>query len=132
MCSSSAFFWARCGNLKANHLGSNDLKQKTCQRAAAKTSRGFGLDGFCLLLLYRELLRFKSFVNLVDLRRASILILLSLLPLPLQFPSSQSQVTFCHMRQLTCLDLKRWSRPVLHDLSCMCVCSGFIRGAAQH
>lgn len=42
--------------------------------------------------LFREPLRFKGFVSLVDLRRASILIVLSLLPLPLQFPSSQSQV----------------------------------------
>ncbi|CAJ1051212.1 ral GTPase-activating protein subunit beta-like [Xyrichtys novacula] len=44
------------------------------------------------VLLDRELLRFKGFVSPVDLRRASILILLSLLPLPLQFPSVQSQV----------------------------------------
>ncbi|KAG8007218.1 Ral GTPase-activating protein subunit beta [Nibea albiflora] len=44
------------------------------------------------VLLDRELLRFKSFVSVVDLRRASILILLSLLPLPLQFPSVQSEV----------------------------------------
>ncbi|XP_071349372.1 ral GTPase-activating protein subunit beta-like isoform X2 [Trachinotus anak] len=44
------------------------------------------------VLLDRDLLRFKSFVNLVDLRRASVLILLSLLPLPLQFGSVQSEV----------------------------------------
>ncbi|XP_037623458.1 ral GTPase-activating protein subunit beta-like isoform X3 [Sebastes umbrosus] len=44
------------------------------------------------VLLDRELLRFKSFVSLVDLRRASILVLLSLLPLPLQFGSVQSEV----------------------------------------
>ncbi|XP_051249746.1 ral GTPase-activating protein subunit beta isoform X3 [Dicentrarchus labrax] len=44
------------------------------------------------VLLDRELLRFKNFVSLVDLRRASILILLSLLPLPQQFPSVQSEV----------------------------------------
>ncbi|XP_070758296.1 ral GTPase-activating protein subunit beta-like [Enoplosus armatus] len=44
------------------------------------------------VLLNRDLLRFKSFVSLVDLRRASILILLSLLPLPLQFGSVQSEV----------------------------------------
>ncbi|KAE8298980.1 Ral GTPase-activating protein subunit beta p170 [Larimichthys crocea] len=44
------------------------------------------------VLLDRDLLRFKSFVSVVDLRRASILILLSLLPLPLQFPSIQSEV----------------------------------------
>nr|XP_046241115.1 ral GTPase-activating protein subunit beta isoform X2 [Scatophagus argus] len=44
------------------------------------------------VLLDRELLRFKKFVSLVDLRRAAILILLSLLPLPLQFPSVQSEV----------------------------------------
>ncbi|XP_041638494.1 ral GTPase-activating protein subunit beta-like [Cheilinus undulatus] len=45
------------------------------------------------VLLDRELLSFKAFVNPVDLRRASILILLSLLPLPLQFPSVQSKVS---------------------------------------
>ncbi|KAM7006209.1 ral GTPase-activating protein subunit beta [Tautogolabrus adspersus] len=44
------------------------------------------------VLLDRELLRFKGFVSPVDLRRASILTLLSLLPLPLQFPSVQSEV----------------------------------------
>ncbi|TKS65283.1 Ral GTPase-activating protein subunit beta p170 [Collichthys lucidus] len=44
------------------------------------------------VLLDRDLLRFRSFVSVVDLRRASILILLSLLPLPLQFPSVQSEV----------------------------------------
>ncbi|XP_075869463.1 ral GTPase-activating protein subunit beta [Nelusetta ayraudi] len=44
------------------------------------------------VLLDREPLRFKGLVSLVDLRRASIYILLSLLPLPLQFPSSQSQL----------------------------------------
>ncbi|XP_060897632.1 ral GTPase-activating protein subunit beta isoform X3 [Labrus mixtus] len=44
------------------------------------------------VLLDRELLRFKCFVSPVDLRRASILTLLSLLPLPLQFPSVQSEV----------------------------------------
>ncbi|XP_023264035.1 ral GTPase-activating protein subunit beta-like isoform X1 [Seriola lalandi dorsalis] len=44
------------------------------------------------VLLDRELLRFKSFVSPVDLRRASILILLSLLPLSLQFGSVQSEV----------------------------------------
>ncbi|XP_034548760.1 ral GTPase-activating protein subunit beta-like [Notolabrus celidotus] len=44
------------------------------------------------VLLDRELLRFKGFVNQVDLRRGSILILLSLLPLPLHFPSVQSQM----------------------------------------
>ncbi|KAM9361398.1 ral GTPase-activating protein subunit beta [Symphorus nematophorus] len=44
------------------------------------------------ILLDRDLVRFKSFVSLVDLRRSSILVLLSLLPLPLQFPSVQSQV----------------------------------------
>ncbi|XP_047437802.1 ral GTPase-activating protein subunit beta [Mugil cephalus] len=45
------------------------------------------------VLLDRELLRFKGFVNPVDLRRASILILMSLLPLPLQFGSVHSQVS---------------------------------------
>ncbi|XP_041805769.1 ral GTPase-activating protein subunit beta isoform X3 [Chelmon rostratus] len=45
------------------------------------------------VLLNRELLRFKSSVSLVDLRQASILILLSLLPLPLQFPSVQSALS---------------------------------------
>ncbi|XP_039654300.1 ral GTPase-activating protein subunit beta isoform X2 [Perca fluviatilis] len=44
------------------------------------------------VLLDRELLRFKSFVRPVDLRRASILVLLSLLPLPLQLGSVQSEV----------------------------------------
>ncbi|XP_035517741.1 ral GTPase-activating protein subunit beta-like [Morone saxatilis] len=44
------------------------------------------------VLLDRELLRFKNFVSLVDLRQASILILSSLLPLPQQFPSIQSEV----------------------------------------
>ncbi|XP_076602988.1 ral GTPase-activating protein subunit beta isoform X2 [Chaetodon auriga] len=44
------------------------------------------------VLLNREVLRF-SFVSLVDLRQASILILLSLLPLPLQFPSVQSELS---------------------------------------
>ncbi|XP_073323632.1 ral GTPase-activating protein subunit beta [Pagrus major] len=44
------------------------------------------------VLLNRDLLRFKNFVSLVDLRRASIFILLSLLPLPLHFPSVQSEV----------------------------------------
>ncbi|KAK2861578.1 hypothetical protein Q5P01_001111 [Channa striata] len=44
------------------------------------------------VLLNRELLRFRSFVNLVDLRRSSIQVLLSLLPLPLQFGSVQSEV----------------------------------------
>ncbi|XP_068172385.1 ral GTPase-activating protein subunit beta-like isoform X2 [Antennarius striatus] len=44
------------------------------------------------VLLDRELLRFKCYANLVDLRRSSILILLSLLPLPLQFPLVQSEV----------------------------------------
>ncbi|KAM9314681.1 ral GTPase-activating protein subunit beta-like isoform 3-T4 [Pholidichthys leucotaenia] len=44
------------------------------------------------VLLDRELLRFKSFVCPVDLRRASILILLSLLPVPLQFGSVQTEV----------------------------------------
>ncbi|XP_040015592.1 ral GTPase-activating protein subunit beta isoform X2 [Xiphias gladius] len=44
------------------------------------------------VLLDRELLRFKSFVSPVDLRRASILVLLSLLPLPMQFGSFQSEV----------------------------------------
>ncbi|XP_038552371.1 ral GTPase-activating protein subunit beta isoform X2 [Micropterus salmoides] len=43
------------------------------------------------VLLDRELLRFKSFVSLVDLRRASILVLLSLLPLPLHFGSVHSE-----------------------------------------
>lgn len=42
--------------------------------------------------LSREPLQFKGLVSLVDLRRASILVLLSLLPLPLQFPTSHSQV----------------------------------------
>uniref|UniRef100_A0A665XA69 Ral GTPase-activating protein subunit alpha/beta N-terminal domain-containing protein n=1 Tax=Echeneis naucrates TaxID=173247 RepID=A0A665XA69_ECHNA len=44
------------------------------------------------VLLDRELLKFKNFVSPVDLRRASILILLSLLPLSLQFGSVQSEV----------------------------------------
>ncbi|XP_028285235.1 ral GTPase-activating protein subunit beta isoform X3 [Parambassis ranga] len=44
------------------------------------------------VLFDRELVRFRGFVNLVDLRRASILILLSLLPVPLQFGSVQSEV----------------------------------------
>ncbi|KAM9859251.1 ral GTPase-activating protein subunit beta [Aulostomus maculatus] len=44
------------------------------------------------VLLDRDLLRFKSFVSLVNLRRASILILLTLVPLPLQFGSVQSEV----------------------------------------
>ncbi|KAM8756150.1 ral GTPase-activating protein subunit beta isoform 2-T2 [Acanthopagrus schlegelii] len=44
------------------------------------------------VLLDRDLLRFKNFVTPVDLRRASIFILLSLLPLPLHFPSVQSEV----------------------------------------
>ncbi|KAM3620922.1 uncharacterized protein V6R79_003686 [Siganus canaliculatus] len=45
------------------------------------------------VLLDRDLLRFKGLVTLVDLRRASVLILMSLLPLPLQFPSIQSEVS---------------------------------------
>ncbi|KAF3690357.1 Ral GTPase-activating protein subunit beta p170 [Channa argus] len=44
------------------------------------------------VLLSRELLRFKSFVSLVDLRQSSIQVLLSLLPLPLQFGSVRSEV----------------------------------------
>uniref|UniRef100_A0A671UXS3 Rap-GAP domain-containing protein n=1 Tax=Sparus aurata TaxID=8175 RepID=A0A671UXS3_SPAAU len=44
------------------------------------------------VLLDRDLLRFKNFVSPVDLRRASIFILLSLLPLPLHFSSVQSEV----------------------------------------
>ncbi|XP_026205491.1 ral GTPase-activating protein subunit beta-like isoform X2 [Anabas testudineus] len=40
----------------------------------------------------RELLRFKGFVSLVDLRRASIQVMLSLLPLPLQFGSIRLEV----------------------------------------
>ncbi|XP_040889331.1 ral GTPase-activating protein subunit beta isoform X3 [Toxotes jaculatrix] len=43
------------------------------------------------VLLDRDLLRFKSFVSVVDLRRPSILILASMLPLPLQFGSVQSE-----------------------------------------
>ncbi|XP_068598211.1 ral GTPase-activating protein subunit beta-like [Brachionichthys hirsutus] len=46
------------------------------------------------VLLDREPLRFKCYANLVDLRRSSIIILLSLLPLPLQFPFVQSEVLF--------------------------------------
>uniref|UniRef100_A0A672ZXY5 Ral GTPase-activating protein subunit alpha/beta N-terminal domain-containing protein n=1 Tax=Sphaeramia orbicularis TaxID=375764 RepID=A0A672ZXY5_9TELE len=45
------------------------------------------------VLLDRDLLRFPAAVNPVELRRSSILILLSLLPLPLQFGSVQSEVT---------------------------------------
>nr|XP_024658604.1 ral GTPase-activating protein subunit beta isoform X5 [Maylandia zebra] len=41
------------------------------------------------VLLDRELLKFKNFVTLVDLRRASILVLLSLLPIPMHFGSVQ-------------------------------------------
>ncbi|XP_070848760.1 ral GTPase-activating protein subunit beta [Chaetodon trifascialis] len=44
------------------------------------------------VLLNREVLRF-SFVSPVDLRQASILILLSLLPLPLQFPFVLSELS---------------------------------------
>uniref|UniRef100_A0AAQ6IIA9 Rap-GAP domain-containing protein n=1 Tax=Anabas testudineus TaxID=64144 RepID=A0AAQ6IIA9_ANATE len=45
-----------------------------------------------VLLDSRELLRFKGFVSLVDLRRASIQVMLSLLPLPLQFGSIRLEV----------------------------------------
>ncbi|XP_072237438.1 ral GTPase-activating protein subunit beta [Leuresthes tenuis] len=45
------------------------------------------------VMLDRELMRFKGFVNSVDLRRATIFILLSLLPLPLHFGSVQSQIS---------------------------------------
>ncbi|KAL3997027.1 hypothetical protein ACER0C_009683 [Sarotherodon galilaeus] len=41
------------------------------------------------VLLDRELLKFKNFVTPVDLRRASILVLLSLLPIPMHFGSIQ-------------------------------------------
>ncbi|XP_076740690.1 ral GTPase-activating protein subunit beta isoform X3 [Maylandia zebra] len=41
------------------------------------------------VLLDRELLKFKNFVTPVDLRRASILVLLSLLPIPMHFGSVQ-------------------------------------------
>ncbi|XP_068578263.1 ral GTPase-activating protein subunit beta [Cebidichthys violaceus] len=44
------------------------------------------------VLLDRDLLRFKSFVSPVDLRRASIQVLLTMLPLPLQFGSVRSEV----------------------------------------
>ncbi|XP_029989996.1 ral GTPase-activating protein subunit beta-like isoform X2 [Sphaeramia orbicularis] len=44
------------------------------------------------VLLDRDLLRFPAAVNPVELRRSSILILLSLLPLPLQFGSVQSEL----------------------------------------
>ncbi|XP_037831473.1 ral GTPase-activating protein subunit beta isoform X3 [Kryptolebias marmoratus] len=45
------------------------------------------------VLLDRDLIKFKGLVSLVDLRQASIFILLSLLPLPLQLRSVQSQVS---------------------------------------
>ncbi|XP_068450692.1 ral GTPase-activating protein subunit beta-like [Clinocottus analis] len=44
------------------------------------------------VLLDRELLRFKSFLSPADLRRASILVLLTMLPLHLQFGSVRSEV----------------------------------------
>lgn len=65
--------------------------------------------------LSREPLRFKGLVSLVDLRRASIRILLSLLPLPLQFPSSQSQVTISQTSQWA-------SSPASFLQMCVCVC----------
>ncbi|KAM8917363.1 ral GTPase-activating protein subunit beta-like isoform 2-T2 [Spinachia spinachia] len=43
------------------------------------------------VLLDRELVRFKSFVSPVDLRRASILVLLTLLPIPVQFGTVRSE-----------------------------------------
>ncbi|KAM4588066.1 ral GTPase-activating protein subunit beta-like [Odontesthes bonariensis] len=45
------------------------------------------------VMLDRELTRFEGFVNSVDLRRATIFILLSLLPLPHHFGSVQSQIS---------------------------------------
>ncbi|XP_062419956.1 ral GTPase-activating protein subunit beta [Pungitius pungitius] len=44
------------------------------------------------VLLDRELVRFKSFVSPVDLRRASILVLLTMLPIPLQFGTVRSDL----------------------------------------
>uniref|UniRef100_A0AAQ4NUL8 Rap-GAP domain-containing protein n=1 Tax=Gasterosteus aculeatus aculeatus TaxID=481459 RepID=A0AAQ4NUL8_GASAC len=46
------------------------------------------------VLLDRELVRFKSFVSPVDLRRASILVLLTMLPIPLQFGTVRSELLF--------------------------------------
>ncbi|KAM6927877.1 ral GTPase-activating protein subunit beta [Xenentodon cancila] len=45
------------------------------------------------VLLHRDLTKFQGCVSPVDLRRASIFILLSLLPVPLQFGSVQAQVS---------------------------------------
>lgn len=73
--------------------------------------------------LSREPLRFKGLVSLVDLRRASIRILLSLLPLPLQFPSSQSEVSISQRSQ--------WASSLASFLQlCVCECVMWGRGSS--